>query len=71
MRSKMIALFLTLGVAASIIACGSETKTETGEDGIKKIEETVDTEASKVKDAETQLGQDIKEEVEDIEEKAN
>ncbi len=68
MRSKMVALFLVLGLAVSVTACGG-SETETGEDSTPLTEETVDTEA-----AETESGQDIPEEIQETEateEKAN
>ncbi len=57
MRSKIVALLLVLGNRASVTACGG-SETETGEDFTPLTEETVDTEA-----AETELGQDIPEEI--------
>lgn len=49
MRSKIVTLFLVLGLAASVTACGG-SETETGEDSTP-LTEDVDTEA-----AETESG---------------
>ena len=46
MSSKMIALCLVLGLAASITACVGSKNTESSEDGTPLTEETVDTEAA-------------------------
>ncbi len=64
MRSKMFALFLVLGLAASITACGGSENTETSEDSTPLTEETVDTEGGDIEEN----GEDIPEETE---EKAN
>ena len=42
MRSKLAALFLILGLAASITACAGSNNTEIGEDSTPSTEETVD-----------------------------
>ncbi len=76
MRSKMVALFLVLGLAASVTACGGSQETETGEDSTPLTEKTVDTEAGDIEEApETEdksqdISEDIKE-TEETEEKAN
>ena len=50
MRNKLIALFLVLGLAASVTACGGSPKTESGEDGTP-LTEDVDTEAGEIEEA--------------------
>ncbi|MGB6296885.1 MAG: hypothetical protein WBF90_11950 [Rivularia sp. (in: cyanobacteria)] len=66
MRSKIVALFLVLGLAASVTACGGSQDTETGEDSTSLTEETVDTKGADIKS-----GEDIPESIEETEEKAN
>lgn len=72
MRILMVALFLVLGLVASVTACGG-SDTETGEDSTPLTEETVDTETAETEEADEikESGQDIPEETEQTEEKAN
>ncbi|BAY84935.1 hypothetical protein NIES267_44330 [Calothrix parasitica NIES-267] len=67
MRSKLVALFLILGLAASTAACSASNNTETGEDSAPLTEETVDTEALETEEAPETLesGQDIPEDLEE------
>ncbi len=67
MRSQIVALFLVLGLGASITACAGSNNTESGEDSTIKTEEAAETENSGQDipegAAETEeLGQDIPEE---------
>ena len=73
MRSKLAALLLILGLAASITACAGSNNTdnpETGGDSAPSTEETVDTEAPLTEEAPETIesGQDIPEDVEETEE---
>ena len=70
MRFKMVALFLVLGLAASITACGGSEKTDI-EDSTPKTEETLDEAVEGEEIPQTQSGSDIPEEIEETEEKAN